>query len=47
MLHACSFPADLESFEHAVQENVCYLFGEVIHACAYWLIVLSDREKGV
>ena len=28
MLHDCSFPEDLETFEHAVQENISYLFGE-------------------
>jgi hypothetical protein len=35
MLHACSFPEDLKSFEHAVQETINYLFGGVIYTCAY------------
>ena len=47
ILHSCSFPEDLESFEHAVQENVRLLFGEVIYVCAYKLNVLSDREKAM
>ncbi|KAF8803747.1 hypothetical protein BYT27DRAFT_7195087 [Phlegmacium glaucopus] len=28
ILHSCSFPVDLQSFEHAVQENIHFLFGE-------------------
>lgn len=34
MLHDCSFPEDLEMFEHAVQESITYLFGEVNYGCA-------------
>ena len=43
---SCGFPADLQSFEHAHQENVRLLLGEVIYH-DYKLDVLSNRRKGL
>lgn len=45
MLHACSFPEDLKSFEHAVQENISFIFGVIYRALISWLFFLTVKKK--